>query len=247
MRAGEEAGATAPDVAAVIMVATSPEAVVPLPTPADAGATLPAEGGGFDWRRSAPNSIVKASWRKPPSPARSLLRRMTLPTSIDAPRRCSPRRLRRRPGALHRGVPLAQAAAAALPRRRGRVGKTESPRCWRSPWPAADPAAMLRGAGRRGAVYEWNYAGQMMAIRLAEAGGAVDRERLESELFSERYLIRRPLLQALEPGEGGAPVLLIDELDRTDEAFEASCSKCCPTSRSRSPNSARSARPSRRW
>ncbi|MGX7705088.1 AAA family ATPase [Methylobacterium sp. Gmos1] len=71
------------------------------------------------------------------------------------------------------------------------------------------------------AVYEWNYAGQMMAIRLAEAGGAVDRERLESELFSERYLIRRPLLQALEPGAGGAPVLLIDELDRTDEAFEA--------------------------
>lgn len=71
------------------------------------------------------------------------------------------------------------------------------------------------------AVYEWNYAGQMMAIRLTEAGGAVDRERLESELFSERYLIRRPLLQALEPGEGGAPVLLIDELDRTDEAFEA--------------------------
>lgn len=71
------------------------------------------------------------------------------------------------------------------------------------------------------AVYEWNYAGQMMAIRLAEAGGAVDRERLESELFSERYLIRRPLLRALEPGEGGAPVLLIDELDRTDEAFEA--------------------------
>lgn len=71
------------------------------------------------------------------------------------------------------------------------------------------------------AVYEWNYAGQMMAIRLAEAGGAVDRERLESELFSERYLIRRPLLQALEAGTGGAPVLLIDELDRTDEAFEA--------------------------
>jgi len=71
------------------------------------------------------------------------------------------------------------------------------------------------------AVYEWNYAGQMMAIRLTEAVGAVDRERLESELFSERYLIRRPLLQALEPGAGGAPVLLIDELDRTDEAFEA--------------------------
>lgn len=71
------------------------------------------------------------------------------------------------------------------------------------------------------AVYEWNYAGQMMAIRLAEAGGAVDRSALESDLFSERYLVRRPLLDALEPHEGGPPILLIDELDRTDEAFEA--------------------------
>ena len=72
------------------------------------------------------------------------------------------------------------------------------------------------------AVYEWNYAGQMMAIRLAEAsGGAGDRERLEADLFSERYLVKRPLLQALEPQPGGPPVLLIDEIDRTDEAFEA--------------------------
>jgi MoxR-like ATPase len=71
------------------------------------------------------------------------------------------------------------------------------------------------------AVYEWNYAGQMMAIRLAEAGGAVDRDTLEGDLFSERYLVKRPLLQALEPDTAGAPVLLIDELDRTDEAFEA--------------------------
>src|SRR4051795_11907463 len=71
------------------------------------------------------------------------------------------------------------------------------------------------------AVYEWYYAGQMMAIRLAEAGGDVDRGRLESDLFSERYLVQRPLLQALEPDPAGAPVLLIDELDRTDEAFEA--------------------------
>jgi MoxR-like ATPase len=71
------------------------------------------------------------------------------------------------------------------------------------------------------AVYEWNYAQQMMAIRLAEAGGNVNRDKLEGELFSERYLIRRPLLQALEPHEGGPPILLIDELDRTDEAFEA--------------------------
>ncbi|WP_230530728.1 AAA family ATPase [Microvirga roseola] len=71
------------------------------------------------------------------------------------------------------------------------------------------------------AVYEWNYAGQMMAIRLAEAGGSVDRDTLESDLFSERYLVKRPLLQALEIDTAGAPVLLIDELDRTDEAFEA--------------------------
>jgi MoxR-like ATPase len=71
------------------------------------------------------------------------------------------------------------------------------------------------------AVYEWNYAGQMMAIRLAEAGGSVDRGQLEGDLFSERYLVKRPLLQALEPDPAGAPVLLIDELDRTDEAFEA--------------------------
>ena len=56
---------------------------------------------------------------------------------------------------------------------------------------------------------------------MAEAGGEVDRGRLESDLFSDRYLVRRPLLQALEPDPAGPPVLLIDELDRTDEAFEA--------------------------
>src|SRR5256884_649204 len=71
------------------------------------------------------------------------------------------------------------------------------------------------------AVYEWNYAAQMIAIRVAEAEGARDRERLEHDVFSERFLIKRPLLQALEPDPAGAPVLLIDELDRADEAFEA--------------------------
>jgi MoxR-like ATPase len=71
------------------------------------------------------------------------------------------------------------------------------------------------------AVYEWNYAAQMIAIRLAEAEGAADRERLEHDVFSERFLIKRPLLQALESDPAGPPVLLIDELDRTDEAFEA--------------------------
>ena len=71
------------------------------------------------------------------------------------------------------------------------------------------------------AVYEWNYAAQMMAIRLSEAEGGVDRTKLEQDIFSERYLVRRPLLQALTPDVAGPPVLLIDELDRTDEAFEA--------------------------
>jgi MoxR-like ATPase len=71
------------------------------------------------------------------------------------------------------------------------------------------------------AVYEWNYAAQMIAIRVAEAEGTHDRERLEHDVFSDRFLIKRPLLQALEPDPAGAPVLLIDELDRADEAFEA--------------------------
>jgi len=71
------------------------------------------------------------------------------------------------------------------------------------------------------AVYEWNYAAQMMAIRLAEAAGEHDKERIEHDIFAPRYLIKRPLLQALEPTPGGPPVLLIDEIDRADEAFEA--------------------------
>jgi MoxR-like ATPase len=71
------------------------------------------------------------------------------------------------------------------------------------------------------AVYEWNSAAQMIAIRMAEATGETDRERLAHDVFAEQYLIKRPLLQALEPDAAGAPVLLIDELDRADEAFEA--------------------------
>ena len=71
------------------------------------------------------------------------------------------------------------------------------------------------------AVYEWNYPRQMLQIRLAEAQGGADQASLERDLFSDAFLIKRPLLQALEPGPGGPPVLLIDELDRTDEPFEA--------------------------
>jgi MoxR-like ATPase len=70
------------------------------------------------------------------------------------------------------------------------------------------------------AVYEWDYPRQMIEIRLAEAGDE-DREEIEGTIFSDRFLIKRPLLQALEPEIDGPPVLLIDELDRTDEPFEA--------------------------
>src|SRR5262245_16672196 len=71
------------------------------------------------------------------------------------------------------------------------------------------------------AVYEWNYARQMIEIRLAEALGDASRDTLGTDIFSERFLIKRPLLQALQPDIAGPPVLLIDELDRTDEPFEA--------------------------
>ncbi|TJX58002.1 MAG: MoxR family ATPase [Mesorhizobium sp.] len=71
------------------------------------------------------------------------------------------------------------------------------------------------------AVYEWNYAAQMIEIRMEEAAGKVERSDMERNVFSEKYLIRRPVLDALTGKAGAAPVFLIDELDRTDEAFEA--------------------------
>jgi len=77
------------------------------------------------------------------------------------------------------------------------------------------------GLDTASAVYEWNYPRQMIEIRLAEAIGKVDRDALATDIFSERFLIRRPILQALSADAGSAPVLLIDELDRTDEPFEA--------------------------
>ncbi len=77
------------------------------------------------------------------------------------------------------------------------------------------------GLDTAAAVYEWNYQAQMIEIRLAEAQGVDDRGALAKDVFDDRFLIRRPLLQALEPDENGPPVLLIDELDRTDEPFEA--------------------------
>ncbi|MCI2398847.1 MoxR family ATPase [Aliiroseovarius subalbicans] len=94
--------------------------------------------------------------------------------------------------------------------------------------------ALAAGLGRRlirlqcyegldasSAVYEWNFPAQMVSIRSAEVTEGTDRDTLTDELFSDRFLIRRPLLEAMSPQAGGAPVLLIDELDRTDEPFEA--------------------------
>ncbi len=77
------------------------------------------------------------------------------------------------------------------------------------------------GLDAASAVYDWNFPAQMVAIRTAEAAGNADREMLQRELFSPDFLTERPLLQAMRPQPGGAPVLLIDELDRTDEPFEA--------------------------
>jgi MoxR-like ATPase len=71
------------------------------------------------------------------------------------------------------------------------------------------------------AAYEWDYPRQMLEIRIAEAARDVDRARIEHDLFSEKFLVKRPLLQALEPDPAGPPVLLIDEIDRADEPFEA--------------------------
>ncbi|AUH34709.1 ATPase [Paracoccus tegillarcae] len=102
------------------------------------------------------------------------------------------------------------------------VGKTEIARALS----AALGRRLIRlqcyeGLDASSAIYEWNFAAQMVAIRTAEATGQTDRAELQAELFSDDFLIRRPLLQALEPQPGGPPVLLIDELDRTDEPFEA--------------------------
>ncbi|WP_420550033.1 AAA family ATPase [Curvivirga sp.] len=71
------------------------------------------------------------------------------------------------------------------------------------------------------AVYEWNYARQMVEIRMSEASQEMNKKQLQSNLFSDQFLIKRPILQALEEQEAGPPILLIDELDRTDEPFEA--------------------------
>jgi MoxR-like ATPase len=102
------------------------------------------------------------------------------------------------------------------------VGKTEIAKALSS----ALSRSLIRlqcyeGLDSSSAVYEWNFAAQMVAIRTAEASGGADRSALQEELFGPDYLVERPLLKAMRPDPAGAPVLLIDELDRTDEPFEA--------------------------
>ncbi len=101
------------------------------------------------------------------------------------------------------------------------VGKTEIARALS----AALDTSLIRlqcyeGLDINHAVYEWNHARQLLEIRLLEASGDVDRESATAGLFSERFLIKRPLLQAIDAAHERAPVLLIDELDRADEEFE---------------------------
>ena len=101
------------------------------------------------------------------------------------------------------------------------VGKTEIARALA----AALDTELIRlqcyeGLDINHAVYEWNHSRQILEIRLMEAGGGVDREEAAGDLFSERFLIKRPLLQAIDESREKAPVLLIDELDRADEEFE---------------------------
>jgi MoxR-like ATPase len=102
------------------------------------------------------------------------------------------------------------------------VGKTEIAKVLASG--LGKPLVRLQcyeGLDTAAAVYEWNYPRQMIEIRLAEAAGGVARDALAHDIFTPRFLLKRPLLQAIDPDDGVPPVLLIDELDRTDEPFEA--------------------------
>ena len=148
---------------------------------------------------------------------------VSLPSSVDATLSLlsDQRYLADRPLATVLYLALRQGRPLFLEGEAG-VGKTEIARVLS----AALGRRLIRlqcyeGLDVASAVYEWNYPRQMLEIRMAEAAGTEDRERIAADIFDRRFLIERPLMQALEPQEGGPPVLLIDELDRTDEPFEA--------------------------
>jgi MoxR-like ATPase len=97
------------------------------------------------------------------------------------------------------------------------------------------------------ALYEWDYARQLLELRLLDATGTLSRESARRELYSEAFLIKRPLLQAIDPLRTRPAVLLIDEIDRADEEFEGFLLSCSRNFRSRFPSSARSGQRSLRW
>ena len=195
-----------------------------------------AVGGGLSAQKKPPRTVPAVAGLDPAAPPFCRVRRRILDAEFVLSRaNAGPSGLdRRNPGAAGGASYVGDRALATvifLSLRLGRplflegeagVGKTEVAKVL-----AASLGRRLirlqcyEGLDVASAVYEWNYPAQMMAIRLAEASGEHDKDRIEHDIFSERYLIKRPLLQALEPGVNGAPVLLIDEIDRADEAFEA--------------------------
>jgi len=146
----------------------------------------------------------------------------TLPTSIDQVQNL----LRDQQYVADRGLAVAIYLALTLKRPlflegEAGVGKTEIARSLAR---ALDTELIrlqcYEGLDINHAVYEWNHTRQMLEIRLLEATGGVDRASVTDDLFSERFLVKRPLLQAIDGSRERAPVLLIDELDRADEEFE---------------------------
>ena len=145
-----------------------------------------------------------------------------LPASIDAVQNL----LRGQSYVADRGLAVAIYLALTLQRPlflegEAGVGKTEIARAL-SAGLATDLIRLqcYEGLDVSQAVYEWNHARQLLEIRILEAAGNVDRPAAAADLFSDRFLIKRPLLQAIDESRERSPVLLIDELDRADEEFE---------------------------